>query len=152
MSRFFQGNDSSSESSSEEEELYSDGEEEEDQSEEESSEEEEDESEEEESSSDDGGKTGINRFLKDLSDEEESEEEDRVTVVKSQKDKRYEELEGTVRLIENAQKINDWAVISSGRLKVFLVKMYFTNFRYPRVRQAQSPGNRDNEAKRWQSP
>ena len=112
MSRFFQGSDSSSDSSSEEEELYS--EEDEEQSEEESSEEEEDEDSEEDSSDDDGGKTGINRFLKDLSDEEGSEEEERVTVVKSQKDKRYEELEGTVRLTENAVKINDWAVISSG--------------------------------------
>ena len=119
MSRFFQGSDSSSESSSEEEELYS--EEGEEHSEEESSEEEEDEDSEEESSDSDDGKTGINRFLKDLSDEDESEEEDRVTIVKSQKDKRYEELEGTVRLIENAVKINDWAVISSGKGNMGLV-------------------------------
>lgn len=120
MSRFFQGSDSSSDSSSEEEELYS--EEGEEQSEEESSEEEEDEDSEEESSDSDDGKTGINRFLKDLSDEDESEEEDRVTIVKSQKDKRYEELEGTVRLIENAVKINDWAVISSGKIFVKINK------------------------------
>ncbi|KAF2145011.1 uncharacterized protein K452DRAFT_316143 [Aplosporella prunicola CBS 121167] len=106
MSRFFAG-DSSSESSSEEEELYS----EEEQSEEESSSEEE-ESEEESSDEDEGGR-GASKFLKDISDEESDEEDTGVTIVKSAKDKRYEELEGTIRLIENAEKINDWAVISS---------------------------------------
>ncbi|OJJ76848.1 hypothetical protein ASPBRDRAFT_114078 [Aspergillus brasiliensis CBS 101740] len=112
MSRFFYGGGSDSESSSsEEEELYSDREEEEEQSEEESSEEE---SEEEESSDDeDAGKTGANRFMKNVSESEESEDEERVTVVKSAKDKRLEELESTVKLIENAEKINDWAVIST---------------------------------------
>jgi Eukaryotic translation initiation factor 3 subunit 8 N-terminus len=86
-SRFFHGGDSDSESSSsEEEELYGDAGKAEE-SEEESSEE-----------------------------ESESEDEDKVTVVKSAKDKRLEELEGTVRLIENAEKINDWAVISTGML------------------------------------
>lgn len=113
MSRFFYGGGSDSESSSsDEEELYSDREEEE-QSEEESSEEE---SEEEESSSDDedAGKTGANRFMKNVSESEESEDEERVTIVKSAKDKRLEELENTVKLIENAEKISDWAVISTG--------------------------------------
>lgn len=52
--------------------------------------------------------------MRDVSESEESEDEDRVTVVKSAKDKRLEELENTVRLIENAMKINDWAVISTG--------------------------------------
>ena len=114
MSRFFHGGDSDSESSSsEEEELYS-GEEEEE-SEEESSAEEESES--ESSSDDEGGRTGASRFMKDIAESDESEDEDRVTVVKSAKDKRLEELEGTVRLIENAEKINDWAVISSGTLR-----------------------------------
>ncbi|PYH72629.1 translation initiation factor eIF3 core subunit c [Aspergillus vadensis CBS 113365] len=112
MSRFFYGGGSDSESSSsDEEELYSDREEEE-QSEEESSEEE---SEEEESSSDDedAGKTGANRFMKNVSESEESEDEERVTIVKSAKDKRLEELENTIKLIENAEKISDWAVIST---------------------------------------
>ncbi|KAK7512522.1 eukaryotic translation initiation factor-like protein 3 subunit 8 [Phyllosticta citriasiana] len=109
-SRFFAG-DSSSESSSEEEELY--GDEEEEQSEEESSSEEEEDSEEDESSDEEGGRVGASKFLKDVSDESDSEDEERVTVVKSAKDKRFEELEGTIRLIENAEKINDWAVIST---------------------------------------
>ena len=120
MSRFFTA--SSSESSSEEEELYSEeGEEEEGSDEESEAEESEDEDESgTDSSSDDGGATGVNRFLKKdaflKSDDEESDEEDKVTVVKSAKDKRFEELEGTIRLIENAEKINDWAVISTGML------------------------------------
>ncbi|KAB2576523.1 hypothetical protein BFW01_g2895 [Lasiodiplodia theobromae] len=109
MSRFFTAVDSSSESSSDEEELYSE-EEEEEQSEEESSEEEESE---EESSDEDEGKTGAGRFLRDVSDESDSDDEDRVTVVKSAKDKRFEELEATIKAIENAEKINDWAVIAT---------------------------------------
>jgi translation initiation factor 3 subunit C len=118
MSRFFHGGDSDSESSSsEEEELYSDHGERE--ALEEESDAPQDDSEEESSSDDDEVKgTGANRFLKPsgggAEDSDESEDEDKVTVVKSAKDKRLEELEGTIRLIENAEKINDWAVISTG--------------------------------------
>lgn len=120
MSRFFHGGGSDSDtSSSDEEELYSDHEEEEQSEEEESSEEDysEEEDSEEESSEDEGRpkKTGANIFLKDEGEDSEvSEDEDRVTVVKSAKDKRLEELESTVKLIENAEKIGDWAVISTG--------------------------------------
>ncbi|KIW85211.1 eukaryotic translation initiation factor 3 subunit C [Fonsecaea monophora] len=114
-SRFFHGGDSDSESSSsEEEELYSDREEEE---EEESEEEEEEEESDEDSSEDEGRGMGASRFLKpsgDAGDEsDESEDEDRERVVKSAKDKRFEELESTIKAIENAEKINDWAVVSS---------------------------------------
>jgi translation initiation factor 3 subunit C len=113
MSRFFHGGGSDTESSSsDEEELYSDREEE--VSDEEESSEEESSEEESSSSDEEGGKTGANRFMKDIPESEESDDEDRVTIVKSAKDKRLEELEGTVRLIENAEKINDWAVISTG--------------------------------------
>jgi translation initiation factor 3 subunit C len=107
MSRFFHGDSSSESSSSDEEELYS---EEEEQSEEESEES-------EESSGSDDEKdnvTGAKRFIKGESSDEESDAED-VRVVKSAKDKRLEEVEGTVKLIENAEKINDWAVISAGK-------------------------------------
>ncbi|KAF5015545.1 hypothetical protein F66182_13084, partial [Fusarium sp. NRRL 66182] len=119
MSRFFHGGGSDSESrSSDEEELYSDHDEEEKSEEEESSEEDfsEEEDSEEESSEDEDRpkKTGANIFLKDEGeDSDESEDEDKVTVVKSAKDKRLEELESTVKLIENAEKIGDWAVIST---------------------------------------
>ena len=116
MSRFFTAGDSSSESSSsDEEDLYS-GDEAEQKPEEESSEEEEDEEEPSSSSSDEGGKTGGSRFLRDVASSDESEDEDKVTIVKSAKDKRHEELEGIVKLIDNASKIGDWSTIAAGNL------------------------------------
>ena len=36
--------------------------------------------------------------------------------MKSARDKKFEELEGTIRLIENAEKIGDWTVISTGMI------------------------------------
>ncbi|KAJ5096132.1 eukaryotic translation initiation factor 3 subunit EifCc [Penicillium alfredii] len=116
MSRFFYrgGSDSESSSSDEEEDVYSDrSEEEQEDSEEESSEEETSESEDEDADKEAGGRTGASNFLRDVSDSEESEDEEKVTIVKSAKDKRLEGLENTIRLIENAKKINDWAVIST---------------------------------------
>lgn len=113
MSRFFTQGDSSSESSSsDEEELYSE-EEGVQKSEEESSEEEEASEEEESSSSDEGGKSGVSKFLRDVASSDESEDEDKVTVVKSAKDKRLEELEGVVKVIDNASKIGDWSTIAT---------------------------------------
>lgn len=124
MSRFFYGNGSDSDSSESEEEVYSEEEEKksdaEESSEEESSEEE-DEDEQEDSDEEAGGKTGANRFMKDVSESEESEDEEKVTVVKSAKDKRLEELENTIHLIDNAGKINDWAVISAGEFFFLLL-------------------------------
>lgn len=115
-SRFFHGGDSDSESSSsDEEELYGEREaESEEESEEEDSEEEDSD---EEDSDDEDVAAGPGRFLastKGGADDSDDSDEDRERVVKSAKDKRFEELEGTVKLIENAQKINDWAVISTG--------------------------------------
>lgn len=151
MSRFFHGVGSDSEtSSSEEEELYSDRDEEEESEEEESSEEESSE-EEESSSEEETGRTGASRFMRDVSESEESEDEDRVTVVKSAKDKRLEELESTVKLIENAEKINDWAVISTGEYTLVMLWkdrvfagswMILTIFR--RVRQVEPANHQDN--------
>ena len=118
MSRFFHGSDSSSESSSDEEELYSDEEQKakaknephsEDDSESDS---EEDEEEDESSSSDDEGGLGAKKFLKDFASDDSDSDEDKVTIVKSAKDKRFDELEGTIRLIENAEKIGDWNAIN----------------------------------------
>ena len=118
MSRFFTAQDSSSESSSsDEEDLYS--EEEPDQkSEESSSEEEDNEDESDESSSDDEaeGRSGVSKFLRDqASSDGESSDSDTPKVVKSAKGKRLEELEGIIKLIDNAKKINDWSSISTGR-------------------------------------
>lgn len=115
MSKFFTSGNSSSESSSDEEEYSLSEEEAEQKSHAESDEEDEDSDEDEDSSSsdDDGGK-GASKFLKDQVSSDESEDEDKVTVVKSAKDKRLEELETVERLIENAVKINDWSTISNG--------------------------------------
>ena len=119
MSRFFHGDSSSESSSSDEEELYSEEEaEEKAASDAEDSDEEEDEDEDESSSEDEDGakKSGANRFMRDAdSDSEDSSDEDRAKIVKSAKDKRLEELEATVKGIENGQKINDWGSISAGR-------------------------------------
>lgn len=115
-SRFFTAGDSSSESSSsDEEELYSD--EEPGQKAEDESDEDEASGDEEASSSSDSegpGKSGVSKFLRDQVSSDESADEDKVTVVKSAKDKRLEELEAVVKLIENAEKINDWSSISTG--------------------------------------
>lgn len=116
MSRFFYrgGSDSESSSSDEEEDVYKRSEAEEE-SDEESSDQSESGSEESESDDEAIAKGGAAAFLKDESEsEEEEEEEEKVTVVKSAKDKRLEGLENTIKLIENAEKINDWAVISTG--------------------------------------
>ena len=113
-SRFFHAADSSSESdSSEEEELYSGDEEEEKQ--EEDSDEEGSDDESSLSSDEEGGKTGVSKFLRDAaSSEGESSDDETPKIVKSAKGKRLEEVEGVIKLIENAQKINDWSSISTG--------------------------------------
>ncbi|TAQ85045.1 hypothetical protein B7494_g6629 [Chlorociboria aeruginascens] len=115
MSRFFHGDSSSESSSSDEEELYSE-EEEEEKAEDSDEDEDEEGDDDESSSSDEDGvkKTGANRFMRDAdSESDESSDEDRAKIVKSAKDKRFEELEGTVKAIENGQKINDWGSISA---------------------------------------
>lgn len=115
MSRFFYrgGSDSESSSSDEEEDVYERSEEEEE-SDEESSDQSDSGSDESDSDDEATAKGGAAAFLKDESESEEEEEEEKVTVVKSAKDKRLEGLENTIKLIENAEKINDWSVISTG--------------------------------------
>lgn len=117
MSRFFTAGDSSSESGSDEDDVYSEGEADGKSEEESSSEEEEGSDDDSDSSSDSegGGKTGVSQFLKDHDSSDESEDEEKVTIVKSAKDKRFEELEAVLKLIENAVKINDWSSISTGQ-------------------------------------
>lgn len=111
MSRFFHGGLSDSESSSsEEEDLYSGSEQaEEESSEGESSEEESDEPESELESDDEGG----SRFLKGA-ESDDSDTGGNKRVVKSAKDKRQEEIESSIKIMDNAQKINDWVAISNG--------------------------------------
>lgn len=111
MSRFFHAGDSDSSSSDEEEYDINP---EEEQSEEETSDEssEEDSDDDSDSDSSDDGKTGANRFLREASDSDDSDDEEKVTVVKSAKDKRFDELEATIKLMDNAGRISDWSVIN----------------------------------------
>ncbi|KAK4217407.1 eukaryotic translation initiation factor 3 subunit 8 N-terminus-domain-containing protein [Rhypophila decipiens] len=121
MSRFFRGGDDSSSESSSDEELYGSEEEEEeekdklqqDDSDDDDMDQESDE--ESESDSDDGAaKKGTSRFLLDVeSSESEESDVEGTTKVKSAKDKRFDELEATISLIQNGQKINDWGSISN---------------------------------------
>ncbi|KAJ6161347.1 Eukaryotic translation initiation factor 3 subunit C [Penicillium chermesinum] len=106
MSRFFYrgGSDSESSSSDEEEDVY-------DRSEEEESDEEESSS--EESGSDSGSDESSDVDDSSLEDSDEESDDEKPTIVKSAKDKRLEGLENTIRLIDNAEKINDWVVISN---------------------------------------
>lgn len=121
MSRFFRGgDDSSTDSSSEEESLYTDEEELEqhegdDDSEEESTEEEED-SDEDDSDDDDDSLKGAARFLRDVSSDSDDSDEEVRTKVKSAKDRRFDELEGIIKAIENAKKINDWGTVATGTI------------------------------------
>lgn len=56
---------------------------------------------------------GNSRFMRGA-DESDSDEDEVRTVIKSAKDKRYEEVEGVIKNIENAQRIGDWVAISKG--------------------------------------
>ncbi|PFH61371.1 hypothetical protein XA68_17549 [Ophiocordyceps unilateralis] len=119
MSRFFRGgDDSSSDSSSDEEELYP-GEEEDDQALEkgdsDSDEDEEASENDSDSSSDDdaGGRQGASKFLKDFDSESEDSDNEVRAKVKSAKDKRLDELESSVKQIENGQKNGDWTLMSA---------------------------------------
>ncbi|RDA93768.1 hypothetical protein CP533_0275 [Ophiocordyceps camponoti-saundersi (nom. inval.)] len=118
MSKFFHGDDSSSDSLSDEEELYS-GEEEEDQAAEKGdsdSDSDEDASDNDsDSSSDDdaGGRQGASKFLKDFDSESEDSDVEVRAKVKSAKDKRLDELEASVKQIENGQKNGDWTLMSA---------------------------------------
>jgi len=51
-------------------------------------------------------------FMKGAASEDESTDDEKV-IVKSAKDKRLEEMESTVKVMENASKINDWVAISN---------------------------------------
>ena len=147
-SRFFHGGDSDSESSSsDEEQLYSDHEKEE--SEEESEEEEDDDEDASDDGSEEGRGLGASRFLQPSAgaddDSDESEDEDRERVVKSAKDKRLEELEATIKAIDNAEKIGDWAVISTGMRRTWIRQdLSLTGCR---IRQAESTGIENNSVR-----
>lgn len=107
MSRFFRSASDSESDTESDESFISD--------EELSSEEEEFSEEEEEQIQDQQPKKS--RFLKGVgtdSEEESDEEEGQKRQVKSQKDKRLDEIQNSARLIENGLKNNDWGLISNG--------------------------------------
>lgn len=107
MSRFFAASDSS-DSETSDEELYSNEEE----SEQEGSEMDSD-SDSGDDSDSSGSAMGAAKFLKsDDESSEESEEDDGAKVLKSAKDKRFDELEAVIRQIELKQNIADWAAVS----------------------------------------
>ena len=120
-SRFFRGgDDSSSDSSSEEEELLTEEEESEDKQQDDSDdsdEESEDDDDDDDSGDSDGDgprKGGANWFLKDASSESEDSDDEVRAKVRSAKDKRLDELDSSIKLIENGQKNGDWTLISGG--------------------------------------
>ncbi|KAM6524841.1 Translation initiation factor 3 subunit c [Fusarium falciforme] len=115
MSRFFRGgDDSSTDSSSDEEELYSEEEEEEEEQEDSQEESSQEDSDSDDSDDDGVKKTGASAFLvgQSDSDSDESDDEHRGKV-KSAKDKRLDELEASIKQIENGQKNGDWTLISA---------------------------------------
>jgi translation initiation factor 3 subunit C len=138
-SRFFHGGDSDSDSSSEEEDLYEQPVDDSAESEDEDDSDEEEDDDDDSSSDDDEGK-GASRFLRGDSDSDDSDDEDRERVVKSAKDKRLDELEGTIKLIDNAEKIGDWAVINSG---MFVVPQDGFGLTRYRIRQAEPSSCQD---------
>ncbi len=73
----------------------------------------------EDSSGDDGAAKSKRKKSKYTfgSDDEPSDDEVK-RVVKSAKDKRFEEMEASTKVMENALKINDWVVISNGKCAV----------------------------------
>ena len=134
MSRFFAGGSSDSETSSSEEELYGSSSEESgsEDSEEESEENDSDESDDSyDSDSDDSAdegdkKKGASFFLRkkflkgDVSDSDSESDDESKRVVKSAKDKLIDEIDIAIKAIDNAKKINDWVVISSGKYFLLL--------------------------------
>lgn len=102
MSRFFRAGESDSDDSDDYSEEISDSEIDSDDSDE---------------SSDDEPRTAtkpsiMNRLEKDYSDSDS--DDDTVRVVRSAKDKRFEEIEQAVTLMANKQKINDWVSAQNG--------------------------------------
>jgi len=65
------------------------------------------------SSDDEQGKRKLGRFER-TSDDSDSDD-DTVRVVRSAKDKRFEEIEQAVTTMANGQKINDWVSVQNGK-------------------------------------
>lgn len=130
MSRFFRrgGDDSSSDSSSDEEELYS-GEEDQDLKQDDSDKDSDDLDSPSEDDSEDTGEKGTaepqaggaSRFLRDIESDSEGSETEVRAKVKSAKLKRMDELDASIKLIENGQKNGDWTLIAAGTTCIHIV-------------------------------
>ncbi|KAK0549533.1 Translation initiation factor 3 subunit c [Tilletia horrida] len=60
-----------------------------------------------------GRRQPMSRFMRGAASDEDSDDEDAVrTVIRSAKDKRIDEVEATIKTMENAERINDWIAIS----------------------------------------
>jgi translation initiation factor 3 subunit C len=57
-------------------------------------------------------KTAFSRFLRD--EESSDDESSKARVVRSAKDKMYDDLKVTIKSMENGKKINDWVAIQNG--------------------------------------
>lgn len=121
MSRFFAGGSSDSDSSSASDDDYSDSDvssrsdDQSDSNSDASDSDSDSDASSRESDDSDAPRKNKNKFLLGgASDDSDDDSDDGKRVVKSAKDKRYEEIESCVHSIENAQKINDWVTISSG--------------------------------------
>ena len=103
---------------------------------------------EEESMSEDGDKgKKRSRFLRtDATDEDSSDEDSGKRVVKSARDKRLEEMEGSGKQMDNALKINDWVAVSNGEYSIDRFGDGSTND--CRVRQACAYGSAAAECSR----
>ncbi|KAI9088032.1 eukaryotic translation initiation factor 3 subunit 8 N-terminus-domain-containing protein [Phlyctochytrium arcticum] len=63
------------------------------------------------SDSEAGRKKGPSRFVRGAESSDESSDEDTKRIVKSARDKRFDEMRNTVKSLKNATKINDWVAI-----------------------------------------
>ncbi|TPX69786.1 hypothetical protein SpCBS45565_g02134 [Spizellomyces sp. 'palustris'] len=116
MSRFFRGGESSSESESESDFSSSSSEDERssknaaDASSDDSSD-----SDSDENAPRKGGAGGASRFMRGFagSDSDDSDAEDKKRVVKSARDKRFDDMRNSVKALKNAEKINDWVAIQN---------------------------------------
>lgn len=61
-----------------------------------------------------GAKPGMSRFMRGASDDSDSDDDDVKKVIKSAKDKRFDEVDAVIKNIENAQRIGDWVAIAKG--------------------------------------
>lgn len=78
-----------------------------------------------------------NRFLKGADSETDSSEDEGKRIVKSAKSKRQEEVDASIKIMDNAAKINDWHTISNGALDLScFANLFLMHKELCRVRQA----------------